>query len=280
MGIVATQEDFGTQGERPSHPELLDWLAREFVRSEWNIKSLLRLIVTSATYRQSSRVSPELLARDPDNRLLARGARFRLPGEIIRDQALAVSGLLVERVGGPSVRPYQPAGLWVESATRAYQQDVGEGLYRRSLYTYWKRSVPPPNMLVFDAPNRETCSVRRQRTNTPLIALVLMNDPTYVEAASALADRVMVEVKDSASERARWAFRLVTAREPADAEHEVLLRVYREQLAVFQQDESAARELLAVGESTPRGDHDPAEHAAWAAVASLILNLDETITKE
>ena len=280
MGIVATQEDFGTQGERPSHPELLDWLAREFVRSEWNIKSLLRLIVTSATYRQSSRVSPELLARDPDNRLLARGARFRLPGEIIRDQALAVSGLLVERVGGPSVRPYQPAGLWVESATRAYQQDVGEGLYRRSLYTYWKRSVPPPNMLVFDAPNRETCSVRRQRTNTPLIALVLMNDPTYVEAASALADRVMVEVKDSASERARWAFRLVTAREPADAEHEVLLRVYREQLAVFQQDESAARELLAVGESTPRGDHDLAEHAAWAAVASLILNLDETITKE
>ena len=187
VGIVQTAEDFGTQGERPTHPELLDYLSREFAASDWDIKRLIKQLVLSSTYRQSSVTSPELLAEDRDNRLLARGPRYRMSAEMIRDAALATSGLLVDRVGGPSVKPYQPPGLWIEMQNRPYEPDHGEKLYRRSLYTYIKRSVPPPNMVALDATNREVCTVRRQRTSTPLAALVMLNDPTFVEAARALA---------------------------------------------------------------------------------------------
>src|SRR6185437_2351509 len=193
VGIVKTVDDFGAQGEAPSHPELLDWLATEYVANGWDTKALLRTIVTSATYRQASKPTAELLRRDPENRLLARGPRVRLAAEMIRDQALAASGLLVERVGGPSVKPYQPGDLWKELASVEYVQDYGEKLYRRSLYTFWKRTVAPPTMIAFDAAGRETCTVRQTRTNTPLQALTLMNDVTYVEASRVLAERLLKE---------------------------------------------------------------------------------------
>jgi len=277
-GIVRTVEDFGVQGERPSHPELLDWLATELVRSGWNVKQLQRVIVTSATYRQSSRLSPALLDRDPDNRLLARGPRFRLPAEEIRDQALAASGLLVEHLGGPSVKPYQPDGLWKEIASDTqYDRSQGPSLYRRSLYTYWKRTVVPPTMSTFDAPGRESCTVRETRTNTPLQALALMNDVTYVEAARVLAERMM---KQGPAEDLRWGFRRVTSRWPASAEEEILRRALRSNLADFRKRPDAAKRLIATGDSKPDPALDPAELAAMTTVASLILNLDEAVTKE
>ena len=197
VGLVKTQEDFGVQGEPPSHPELLDWLATEFVRTGWDVRAMQRLIVTSATYRQSSVVTPALLERDPENRLLARGPRGRLPAEMIRDTALSASGLLNDRIGGPSVLPYQPKGLWEEMAfgdgfsAQAYEQSHGRDLYRRGMYTLWKRTVPPASLATFDAPDREKCTARRVTTNTPLQALAMLNDPTYVEAARALAQRTM-----------------------------------------------------------------------------------------
>jgi hypothetical protein len=277
-GIVRTVEDFGVQGERPSHPELLDWLAAEFVRSGWNVKELQKAVVTSATYRQSSRLTPALLERDPDNRLLARGPRIRLSAEVVRDQALAASGLLVEERGGPSVKPYQPDGLWKEIASDTqYVRSKGPSLYRRSLYTYWKRTVVPPTMSTFDAPGRESCSVRETRTNTPLQALALMNDVTYVEAARVLAERMM---KQGAGEELRWGFRRVTSRWPGSAEEEVLRRALGSNLAKFRKNPEAARRLISTGDSTPDPALDPAELAAMTTVASLILNLDETITKE
>ena len=214
MGLVKTVEDFGSQGEWPANLELLDWLATEFIRTGWDVKAMQKMIVMSATYRQSSKVTPELLQRDPENRLLARGPRFRLSAEMIRDQALAVSGLLVEKIGGPSVKPYQPAGLWKELGGEDYQQDTGEGLYRRSLYTFWKRTVPPPSMMNFDAAGREACTVRENRTNTPLQALDLMNDPAYVEASRVLAERMMREGGATPESRISFAFRLATARRP------------------------------------------------------------------
>ncbi len=283
-GLVRTTEDFGTQGDWPSHPDLLYCLAAEFMtpstRSPWDLKRLLKLVVTSATYRQSSRVTPALLQRDPDNRLLARGPRFRLPADMVRDQALAASGLLVEKLGGPSVRPYQPAGLLKElSGAEDYRQDRGEGLYRRSLYTFWKRAVPPPAMTTFDAAGREACVVRESRTNTPLQALNLMNDVTYVEAARALAERVMAR-GGPPEERIALAFRLVTARRPAPAELRVLADAHRHYLALYGKDPEAARKLLSVGERPRDPKLDPAELAALATVAGLILNLDETVTKE
>ena len=190
---MATPEDFGSQGQLPSHPELLDWLARTFIDSGWDVKQLVRLIVTSATYRQSSDAPAELVAKDPENILLARGPRFRLSAEMIRDGALAASGLLVDTIGGPPVKPYQPPGLWEEKSGLTYQRDVGPGSHRRSLYTFWKRTSPPPAMLTFDATTREVCAVKRQTTATPLQALVLLNDPQFVEAARALAQRAMNE---------------------------------------------------------------------------------------
>jgi hypothetical protein len=286
-GLVKTAEDFGAQGEPPSHPELLDWLAVEFRESGWDVRALVRLIVTSAAYRQASAVTPALRARDPENRLLARGARLRLQAEFIRDQALAVSGLLDGRVGGASVFPYQPAGLWQELASRTdganwtaqtYVQSHGKDLYRRTMYTFWKRASPPPTLVTFDAPDREVCVVRRARTNTPLQALVLMNDPTYVEASRKLAERLMRQAAGP-EERIALAFRLCTARRPCAAEAAVLRRVFDAQLAVFRQDGKAALKLLAVGEWPREMGLDPAELAAWTAVASVILNLDETVTK-
>ena len=278
-GIVKTAEDFGTQGELPSHPDLLDFLATEFIRIGWDTKMMMRQLVTSATYRQSSKVTPALLAKDRENRLLARGPRFRLPAELLRDNALAISGLLLRKIGGPSVRPYQPPGLWKEATNRPYKQDHGDKLYRRGLYTYWRRSGPPPNMVAMDATNREVCIVRRQRTNTPLAALVMMNDPTFVEAARALAERVL-KSGSSVDERVELLFRLATARFPGRDERAILLHVYNEQIEAFRQDDNAAKELLAVGESERDERLDVFEHAAWTAVATLVLNLDETMTKE
>jgi hypothetical protein len=279
-GLVKTGEDFGSQGEWPSHPGLLDWLATEFVRTGWDVKAMQRLIVTSATYRQSSRLTPALLQKDPDNRLLARGPRFRLPAEMIRDQALAASGLLVERVGGPSVKPYQPAGLWRELADMTYVPGKGPDLYRRSLYTFWKRTVAPPEMITFDAAGRETCIVRETRTNTPLQALTLMNDVTFVEAARVLAERVMREGGTTPEGRLTLAFRLATGRPPRTAELKVLVEDLRGQLAQYRRDPKAALQLTSAGEYRRNDKLDSGELAAYAAVANLILNLDEVITRE
>jgi hypothetical protein len=241
-GLVKTVDDFGAQGTAPSHPELLDWLATEFIASGWDVKSMLRLMVTSATYRQSSKLTPELLARDPDNRLLARGPRYRLPAEMVRDQALAASGLLIERPGGPSVKPYQPEGLWKDIAEAEYVQDHGEKLYRRGLYVFWKRTVAPPVMITFDAAGRETCIVRETRTNTPLQALALLNEVSFVEAARALAERIMHDGSSPSGD--------------------------------------AALAAITIGESLPDRSLDAAELAAYTAAASVLLNLDETVTKQ
>ncbi|MGH8636694.1 MAG: DUF1553 domain-containing protein [Burkholderiales bacterium] len=285
-GIVKTQEDFGVQGEPPSHPGLLDWLATEFVRTNWDVRAMQRLIVTSATYRQSSQVTPALLDRDPENRLLARGPRLRLPAEMIRDSALAASGLLNETIGGPSVLPYQPPGLWEEMAfgegfsAQAYQQSHGKDLYRRGMYTFWKRTVPPASLATFDAPDREKCTARRALTNTPLQALALLNDPTYVEAARALAERALLEGGAKVTARLEHAFRLATARKPNGKETDVLRTLLNRQLTSFQRDRKAAIEFLDVGESPRNKRLDAAELAAWTTVTSVILNLDETITKQ
>jgi hypothetical protein len=281
FGIVKTVDDFGSQGEWPVHPELLDWLATNFMEYGWNMKALQKTIVTSATYRQSSKVTPDLLQKDPDNRLLARGPRFRLGPEMIRDQALAVSGLLVEKVGGPSVKPYQPPGLWQELAGgKGYIQDEGEGLYRRSLYTYWKRTVAPPFMVNFDSPNREQCTVFEYRTNSPLQALDLMNDVTFVEASRKLAERMMAEGGSTADERIDYGYRLTVAHAPTPAEKTVLLRTLGKFVANYRGDPAAAREFLKQGKSPVSPRLDAAELAAYTGIASLMLNLDEAITKQ
>ena len=293
-GLVKTTEDFGGQGESPSHPELLDWLATEFMRPTapptstrnsqpplgWDVKRLLKTIVMSATYRQSSRVTPELLARDPDNRLLSRAPRVRLPAEMIRDQALAVSALLVGEIGGPSVKPYQPKGLWKELTGTDYEPDHGDKLWRRSLYTFWKRTSPQPTMTTFDAAGREACSVRPSRTSTPLQALALMNDVTFVEAARCLAQRVLREGDTTPNERVRLAFRLVLTRTPKPEELTVLLENLNANLARFRANPKAAEALICVGESLRDAKLDAVELAAYTAVAGLILNLDEAITKQ
>ena len=280
-GLVRTTEDFGVQGEAPSHPELLDWLAVEFVRSGWDIRALQRLIVTSATYRQSSLQSSQQQSHDPENRLLSRGARRRLSAEVIRDQALFFSGLLSPKIGGPSVKPYQPDGLWQEIATdTAYVQSKGEDLYRRSLYTYWKRTVAPPMMVTFDATSRESCTVNRSRTNTPLQALVLMNDVTFIEAARVMAQRELQRATSSPVERVERLFRLVTARIPAQRELEILHSRYLRNLEFYREQPAAAAELVRVGEFPFDREVDEAELAALTTVASLLLNLDEVITKE
>jgi len=279
VGLVKTAEDFGTQGDYPSHPELLDWLATEFVRSGWDVKHMHKLIVTSATFRQSSAMlnSPSV---DPDSRLLSRFPRSRLSAEMIRDQALFASALLIEQQGGPSVKPYQPPGLWNElSGTGDYEADTGDKLYRRSLYTFWKRTVAPPTLAAFDTSGRETCWVRETRTNTPIQALTLLNDVTYVEAARVLAERVMREA-DGADERLTLAFRRVTARIPTDAELRILRSGLDRHLTEFRQDPEAAARLLRVGESKSDAQIHVSELAAYAAVCRLILNLDEAITRE
>ncbi|HMF13692.1 MAG TPA: DUF1553 domain-containing protein, partial [Gemmataceae bacterium] len=281
VGLVKTVDDFGAQGEQPSHAELLDWLATEFVRSGWDIKAMLRTIVTSATYRQSSKVTPVLLLKDPENRLLARGPRFRLSAEMIRDQALAASGLLIEKLGGPSVKPYQPPGLVKElTGTEDYVQDHGPNLYRRSLYTYFKRTVAPPTMLTFDAAGRETCVVRESRTNTPLQALTLMNEVTFVEAARVLAERAMRERGETPESRIDYAFRLVVSRRPQADEMRILLAGFKQHLASYRLDRRAAERLAAVGEYRSPVALDVAAVAAYTAIFESMLNLDETLTKE
>jgi hypothetical protein len=284
-GIVKTANDFGVQGEWPTHPELLDWLASEFVDSGWDVKQIQKLIVMSGTYRQSSRVTPELLQRDPENALLTRGPRFRMDAEVVRDTALAASGLLVEKIGGRSVKPYQPPGLWeavgfIGSNTRVFKRDDGDALYRRSVYTFWKRTSPPPSLTMFDAPSRETCTVRRPRTNTPLQALVLMNGEQFVEAAHHFARRMITEGGNTPEERLIYGFRLATARPPDAKELDTLAQVLEQQLAYYRADRNAALRLLSEGVSQRGEALDPSEHAAWTMMASLILNLDETITKE
>jgi hypothetical protein len=285
-GIVKTAENFGSQGDPPSHPELLDWLATEFIRTRWDVRAMQRLIVTSAAYRQSSKVSPQLLEKDPDNRLIARGPRFRLPAEMVRDNALALSGLLNPAVGGPSVFPYQPKGLWEEMAfgdgfsMQTYVQSHGKDLYRRSMYTFWKRTVPPAQMSVFDAPDREKCTVRRTVTNTPLQALVLLNDPTYLESARRLAERVIREAGRDPIRRATLAFEFATARKPDKSEIASLLRLAKQETEVFAHDQTQAQKLLKNGETEPDPKMDKIDLAAWTTVTSAILNLDETITVE
>src|SRR5690606_18350496 len=251
-GLVRTPGDFGNQGALPSHPELLDWLAVEFIESGWDIKKLHKVIVTSATYQQSSIVTPDKQERDPENILLARGARFRLSAEMIRDNALATSGLLVRKMGGPSVYPYQPEGLWDEISDKVwrykYLQEPGEGLYRRSLYTVWKRTAPPPSMLIFDLPERGECAVNRRKTNTPLQALVLLNDPQYVEAARVLAENLL---KQSSTEDKRHllttAFRVITGRKPDSKECEILENYYDEEVTRFRESPKKAADYLSTG---------------------------------
>ncbi|MBM3753229.1 MAG: DUF1553 domain-containing protein [Acidobacteria bacterium] len=278
MGIVKTVEDFGAQGDWPSNPELLDWLAVEFMDSGWDMKKLWKTIVMSETYRQSSNVSGALRERDPDNRLLARGPRFRMPAEMVRDQALLVSGLLIEKTGGPSVRPYQPAGLWSENGGADYVADHGENLYRRSLYTFWRRTSPPPFMATFDSALRESCTVREGRTNTPLQALHLMNDEQFLEAARVLAQRAIQE--SPADQRIAHTFRLVTGRAPRAKESEALAQMLAYAKDRFLSKRESAVQMLKQGESKRDESIDPVEHAAWMTVASQILNLDAAVTKE
>jgi hypothetical protein len=286
-GLVKTVEDFGVQGERPSHPELLDWLACEFMEpanpdrktGSWDTKHLIRLIVTSATYRQSAKVTPELLERDPANRLLARGPRFRLPSWMIRDQALAASGLLAPTLGGPPVRTYQPAGIWEEATfgNKRYVQDKGDALYRRSLYVFWRRIIGPT--VFFDVANRQTCSVKTTTTNTPLHALVTLNETTYVEAARSLAQRALEQGGTTDEERLSFAFQRVLARKPTDTESRVLAGALEKQRKLFAADKGAALKLLKVGESPRNEKLDTVEHAALAAVCLMVLNLDEALNK-
>ena len=257
-GIVATPEDFGSQGQLPSHPELLDYLARSFIDSGWDVKRIMRLIVTSATYRQSSDAPAELLARDPDNMLLARGPRFRLPAEMIRDGALAASGMLADSIGGPPVKPFQPPGLWEEKSGLTYQRDSGPGSHRRSLYSFWKRTSPPPAMLTFDATTREVCAVKRQTTATPLQALVLLNDPQFVEAARALAQRALKEGGATLADRISFVVRTLIGRRPSATEMTTLELLYHEQYDEFRGGRSDPRKLLAVGDAPPnRGSIQP-----------------------
>ncbi|MCA9269008.1 MAG: DUF1553 domain-containing protein, partial [Planctomycetales bacterium] len=280
VGFVKTPEDFGSQGEPPTHPQLPDWLAVEFVKSGWDMKRLHRLIVTSAVYRQSSHVTPALAARDPQNVLLARGPRFRLSAFALRDQALALSGLLVEQMGGPPVQPYQPDGVWQDFSLGKikYEQDHGDKLYRRSLYTFWRRSVGPT--MLFDVSDRLVCNVRPRRTNTPLHALTMLNDVTYVEAARKFGERMVTEGGDLPAERLAWGFRLATARHPQAAELDVLERSLTRARTKFTADAAAAKALLGVGESPHNERLPPAELAAYATVAEVIMNLDEVVTKE
>jgi hypothetical protein len=283
-GLVKTAEDFGSQGEAPSHPELLDWLATEFVRTGFDVKAMQRLIVTSAAYRQSSVATPALRERDPENRLIARGPRVRLEAEMIRDQALAVSGLLSTKMGGPSVKPYQPDGLWEQLSAfqgkKLFERSTGEDLWRRSVYSYWKRTVPPPSMTIFDAPTRESCVVRRQMSSTPLQALALLNDEMYIETARKFAERMVKEGGASEDERLRWAMRLATSRPASEQEVKILEQGLNRRLAQYRADHASAEKLLAAGESPRDKAIDTAELAAYTTAASVILNLDEVITRQ
>jgi hypothetical protein len=280
-GLVETQENFGLQGQLPTHPELLDWLGRDFIRSGWNVKALMRQIVLSSTYRQASALRPDLRRQDPRNLLLARGPSHRLSGETIRDVALAASGLLVNQIGGPPVSPYQPGDLWRESNAMSppYKQGKGPDLYRRSLYTVWKRTAPMPNMLAFDAASREVCVARRHTTSTPLQALVLLNDPQFVEATRVLGERTLKEGGAGAAERVRFAFRQLAGRAPSAEEARLLVALYEQQRWLFRKEPEAAVKLIRIGERTPDPALPPGEIAAATVLAQAILNLDASIWK-
>ena len=281
-GIVKTIEEFGSQGDWPSNLQLLDWLAVDFRKSGWDVKRMLKQMIMSSAYRQNAQVSEALLKLDPENRLLGRGPRFRLQAEFIRDTILAASGILVTDIGGKGVKPYQPPGLWNELSLGGnvrFVQDHGEKLYRRGMYTYWKRSAPAPSLTIFDTPTREKCVLRRSRTNTPLQALVLLNDPQYIEAARNLAQKVALEAGDSLAARIVLAYRLATAHRPSFKTLNILKAAYKEELAIFRKDPARAAKLLKVGESKRDETIDAAEHAALTIITSMILNLDATVTK-
>lgn len=277
-GIVASQEDFGVQGKLPTHPELLDWLAGWFMDNGWDVKALHQLIASSATFQQSSQTNPEIVARDPDNRLLARGPKTRLLAEEIRDSALAASDLLNRQIGGPSVKPYQPEGLWEQSGTgKTYTQDHGDKLYRRSLYTFWRRTSPPPSMLTFDSVTREVCTAKRESTTTPLQSLVLLNDPQFVEASRVLGEKLLKQFPTDEAARNRAAFRALTGRAPDSTESEILVRLYAEQKAEFTKNPDDARKLLATGESKRDEALPPADFAAMTTLVNAIMNFDEFV---
>ena len=281
QGIVRNLDDLGTQGTLPSHPKLLDWLATEFVQKGWDTKAMLKLMVMSNTYRQSSKADKELRDRDPSNQWLARQNRFRLDAEFVRDTALSVSGLLTTKIGGPSARPYQPAGFWsyLNFPTREWQNDKGENQYRRGLYTYWCRSFLHPSLFAFDAPTREECTNERPRSSTPLQALVLLNDPTYVEASRAFAERILKESKGTEKDRIIWAYQQVLSRPATNAEVDVLVKLYQKHRKDYAADSAAAQKVLAVGEKPMPKDMDAIDLAAWTSVARVVLNLHETITR-
>jgi hypothetical protein len=279
---LAKPEDLGTQGEWPSHPELLDWLAVEFRERGWNVKQLHKLLVMSRTYQQTSKADKKLMEVDPSNRLLARQARFRLEAELVRDNALAISGLLSRRMGGPSVKPYQPRGYWanLNFPTREWDNDRGEDQYRRGLYTYWCRTFPHPSLVAFDAPSREESVVDRTRSNTPLQALVLLNDPTYVEAARVFAVRLLREGGASERERLTFAFRQALDRAPQDEELKILTELYQKHRQQYAADKAAADLLLKVGDAPLPDGLDRTELAAWTSVARAIFNLHEMVTRD
>ncbi len=281
QGLSQPLDDLGAQGTPPTHPKLLDWLAVEFIESGWDVKHMVHLLVTSATYRQTSQCSEALLAADPYNRYYARQSRFRLDAEFVRDNALAISGLLATELGGRSVKPYQPAGYWrhMNFPKRTWQQDSGDNLYRRGLYTWWQRMFLHPSLLAFDAPSREECTVERSRSNTPQQALVLLNDPTYVEAARAFAERIVTQGGADISDRLSWAYRQALSRSVRPEEAETLRQIYQQHLDDYRHDPDAAQELIQIGASEPLDDVDPVELAAWTSVARVILNLHETITR-
>ena len=285
-GLVMTSENLGTQGSPPTHPELLDWLAVDFRESGWDVKRHLKQLVLSATYQQSSHATPKLRQCDPNNRLVARGPRFRMDAEILRDQALATSGLLIRKLGGPSVKPPQPEGLWFAvgysgSNTVRFEKDTEpKSYYRRSLYTFWKRTSPPPQMSTFDAPSREVCAVRREQTNTPLQALLLMNDPQYVEAARHFAVRILSESEGDVQQRVAWAFERAVARPPSPQELAELVSVYNDISTTYHTDQDAAEALITIGESPPQPQYEASELATWTMVANVIFNLDQFLSKE
>lgn len=291
IGLCRTLDDLGAQGEWPAHPQLLDWLACEFMDSGWNVKHMVRTIVTSRTYRQTSAATAEQLAEDPENRRLARQSRFRLEAELVRDNALSIAGLLVPTIGGPSVRPYQPAGYWenLNFPPREYQADGGESQYRRGVYVWWQRTFLHPSLLAFDAPSREECAADRTRSNIPQQALVLLNDPTYVEAARAFAARILKEGGADLPSRLDWAWRRALGRKPREDEMAAARAVFEKHLAQYVRDPAAAQAVLKVGQArAPEGvvppcvslpGVSPAELAAWTSVARIILNLHETITR-
>jgi hypothetical protein len=282
VGLVKTAEDFGSQGEWPSHPLLLDYMATELIASGWDLKATHRMILVSSTFRQASRISSQARIQDPENRLLSHGPRFRLDAEVIRDLAMATSGLLVDDIGGPSVKPYQPTGLWkvvgyTTSNTANFRADAKDKLYRRGMYTFWKRTSPPPQMQILDAPSREVCTVRRPRTNTPGAALLLMNDDQFVEAARKLAERILWE-HATLHDRLTAVYEICLARTPSDDERQTLRQLARSMQREFDQHPQRTTELLAVGESNYRCS-SPTELAAWTILCSTVMNLDEAVSQ-